>query len=159
GDEPTENDIRPILDFIVDQYAEARIDSVRLIYTVFKSSIVQEATNLALLPAKLEPRKSDQVKPAGDIDKIDEVDMNFEPDVETVVHHVTARLIESQIWQALLESLASEYAMRMMAMKNATDNANDLIDDYTLEYNTARQAAITQELAEITGGAEALSET
>ncbi|HET7630125.1 MAG TPA: ATP synthase F1 subunit gamma [Candidatus Saccharimonadales bacterium] len=158
GDEPTENDIRPILDYIVDGYAEAKIDSVHLIYTVFKSSITQEATNLALLPAHLEPRASDQIKPIDD-DKLPEIDMNFEPDVETVVHHVTARLIESQIWQALLESLASEYAMRMMAMKNATDNANDLIDDYTLEYNTARQAAITQELAEITGGAEALSET
>ncbi|HET8690459.1 MAG TPA: ATP synthase F1 subunit gamma [Candidatus Saccharimonadales bacterium] len=157
GDEPTENDIRPILDFIVDQYAEARIDSVRLIYTVFKSSITQEATNLALLPARLEPRASDQIKPE-DGDKLADIDMNFEPDVETVVQQITARLIESQIWQALLESLASEYAMRMMAMKNATDNANDLIDDYTLEYNTARQAAITQELAEITGGAEALKD-
>jgi F-type H+-transporting ATPase subunit gamma len=81
---------------------------------------------------------------------------NFEPDVETVVHQTAARLIEAQIWQALLESLASEHAMRALAMKNATDNANELIDDYTLEYNTARQAAITQELAEITGGAEAL---
>lgn len=157
GDEPTENDIRPILDFIVDSYTEAKIDSVHLIYTVFKSSITQEATNLPLLPAHLEPRASDKMKPDNG-DQPADVDMNFEPDVETVVHQVTARLIESQIWQALLESLASEYAMRMMAMKNATDNANDLIDDYTLEYNTARQTAITQELAEITGGAEALKD-
>ena len=82
---------------------------------------------------------------------------NFEPDVETVIDQVATRLIEAQIWQAVLESLASEHAMRMVAMKNATDNAKDLIDDYTLELNTARQAAITQELAEITGGAEALN--
>jgi F-type H+-transporting ATPase subunit gamma len=81
----------------------------------------------------------------------------FEPNVETVIDQVTTRLIEAQIWQALLESLASEHSMRMISMKNATDNANDLIDDYTLEYNTARQAGITQELAEITGGAEALN--
>jgi F-type H+-transporting ATPase subunit gamma len=83
--------------------------------------------------------------------------MNFEPDVETVVFNVAARLIEIQIWQGLLESSASEHSMRMIAMKSATDNATGLIDDYTLEYNTARQAAITQELAEITGGAEALN--
>jgi F-type H+-transporting ATPase subunit gamma len=82
---------------------------------------------------------------------------NFEPDVETVIDQVATRLIEAQVWQALLESIASEHAMRMMAMKNATDNAKDLIDDYTLALNTARQAAITQELAEITGGAEALN--
>ncbi len=83
---------------------------------------------------------------------------NFEPDVETVIDQVATRLIEAQIWQAVLESLASEHAMRMVAMKNATDNAKDLIDDYTLELNTARQASITQELAEITGGAEALKD-
>jgi len=82
---------------------------------------------------------------------------NFEPDVETVIEQVTTRLVEAQLWQAVLESLASEHSMRMISMKNATDNANDLIDDYTLEYNTARQSAITQELAEITGGAEAMN--
>jgi len=82
--------------------------------------------------------------------------MNFEPDLETVIHQIATRLIEVQIWQALLEGLACEHSMRMLAMKNATDNANNLIDDYTLEFNTARQDSITQELSEITGGAEAL---
>ncbi len=102
---------------------------------------------MQLLPARVEQD--------GDKPKLPDAS-NFEPDIETVIEQVTTRLIEAQIWQAVLESLASEHAMRMVAMKNATDNANDLIDDYTLEYNTARQAAITQELAEITGGAEAL---
>ena len=74
-----------------------------------------------------------------------------------MVEQATTRLIEAQIWQDILESLASEHAMRMLATKNATDNANDLIDDYTLELNNARQADITQELAEISGGAEALN--
>ena len=74
-----------------------------------------------------------------------------------MVEQVTTRLIEAQLWQAILESLASEHAMRMLATKNATDNANDLIEDYTLELNTARQADITQQLAEISGGAEALN--
>ena len=73
-----------------------------------------------------------------------------------VLDNVTERLLEVQLWQALLESIASEHSMRMLAMKNATDNASDLIDDLTLAFNTARQSAITQELAEITGGAEAM---
>jgi F-type H+-transporting ATPase subunit gamma len=147
GDQPTANDIRPILNTIIDEYVEEKIDEVHVLYTDFKSNLVQEATDLQLLPA-----------PLIDVDSEGPLDIsNFEPDVETVVAEVTTRLIEAQIWQAVLESLASEHAMRMMATKNATDNANDLISDYTLALNTARQAAITQELAEITGGAEALN--
>ncbi|HET7060529.1 MAG TPA: ATP synthase F1 subunit gamma [Candidatus Saccharimonadales bacterium] len=146
GDEPTANDLRPILNTVVQQYRDELIDDVRILYTKFKSNLVQDATSLQVLPA-----------PVIDNADVELTVSNFEPDVETVVHEVTTRLIEAQIWQAVLESLASEHAMRMMATKNATDNANDLIDDYTLELNTARQASITQELAEITGGAEALN--
>lgn len=146
GDEPTANDIRPILNTVVSKYADEEIDDVRIVYTVFKSNLVQEANNMQLLPAPV-PTDEEPDVPIS----------NFEPDAETVVNEVTTRLIEAQLWQAVLESAASEHAMRMMATKNATDNANDLIDDYTLELNTARQAAITQELAEITGGAEALN--
>jgi len=148
GDEPTENDIQPILNSLIEDYRDEKIDEVRVLYTVFKSSLTQEATNVPLLPARVDG--------SAEVASPDPV-MNFEPDVETVIHQTGARLIQAQIWQALLESLASEHAMRALAMKNATDNANELIDDYTLEYNTARQAAITQELAEITGGAEALN--
>lgn len=148
GDEPTERDIQPILTTVVESYRNETVDQVTVLYTQFQSSITQVATNLPLLPAKVEGT-SDAHPQDGSL-------MNFEPDVETVVHQIASRLIEVQIWQALLESLASEHAMRALAMKNATDNANELIDDYTLEYNTARQAAITQELSEITGGAEAL---
>jgi F-type H+-transporting ATPase subunit gamma len=147
GDQPTANDIRPILNTVIDEYKDEKIDEVHVIYTDFKSNLVQTATDLQLLPA-----------PLIDVDSDTPADIsNFEPDVETVVAEVTTRLVEAQIWQAVLESMASEHAMRMMATKNATDNANDLIKDYTLELNTARQAAITQELAEITGGAEALN--
>lgn len=146
GDHPTANDTRPILNTVMELYRDAKVDEVRLLYTEFKSTVVQEAQNLQLLPAEA-PEKAEDVVTAS----------NFEPDVETVIDQVTVRLIEAQIWQSVLESLASEHAMRMVAMKNATDNAKDLIDDYTLELNTARQAAITQELAEITGGAEALN--
>ncbi len=145
GDQPTANDVRPVLNTIIDQYANKHVDDVSVIYTVFKSTVVQNVQMLKLLPAEVVPGTTDNVQIS-----------NFEPDVETVINQTATRLIEAQVWQAVLESLASEHAMRMVAMKNATDNAKDLIDDYTLELNTARQASITQELAEITGGAEAL---
>lgn len=148
GDKPTQADIQPLLNSIVELYGSAATDEVDVLYTVHRSGVLQEAVEMPLLPARLEKPE----KPA----KVPQIAMNFEPDVATVIHHVATRLIEVQVWQALLESLASEHTMRMMAMKNATDNASDLIGDYTMAYNTARQAAITQELAEITGGAEAL---
>lgn len=152
GDEPTENDIRPIVASVVDEYKNEAVDEVHLLYTDFRSTISQLATDLPLLPAHLDEEAVAEAAKQQDVGL-----MNFEPDVETVVHNIASRLIELQIWQAILESLASEHSMRMLAMKNATDNASDLIQDYTLEYNTARQAAITQELAEITGGAEAMN--
>ena len=145
GDQPTANDIRPLLNTIVSQYSDETVDDVQFIYTEFKSNILQVAQSLQLLPAI--PVES------SDVPAISE----FEPDLETVVEQAITRLVEAQVWQAILESLASEHSMRMVAMKNATDNAKELIDDYTLELNTARQGAITQELAEITGGAEALN--
>jgi F-type H+-transporting ATPase subunit gamma len=151
ADQPTANDVRPILNTLMHEYTDETVDEVQLVYTMFKSNITQEAQALQLLPAsKADVAESDKTESGPAIS-------NFEPDVETVIEQITVRLVEAQLWQALLESLASEHSMRMLAMKNATDNANDLIEDYTLEYNTARQANITQELAEITGGAEALN--
>ena len=148
-DQPTANDVRPILTSLMAQYEQSKVDEVQLIYTMFKSNIVQEVQALQLLPATLDT--------VAGVPADNAVISNFEPDVETVIEQVTTRLVEAQLWQCVLESLASEHSMRMISMKNATDNANDLIDDYTLEYNTARQSAITQELAEITGGAEAMN--
>jgi F-type H+-transporting ATPase subunit gamma len=147
GDEPSANDLRPVLNTIVKQYRDGDVDDVRIIFTEFRSTVSQVALSQQLLPAQAV---------AADVSANAAIS-NFEPDVETVIDQVATRLIEAQVWQALLESIASEHAMRMIAMKNATDNAKDLIGDYTLELNTARQAAITQELAEITGGAEALN--
>lgn len=147
GDHPSQADIQPILRTVIDQYVNEIVDEVVIMYTVSRSGILQEAVSQPLLPADMN---------ADGVIERTISNMNFEPDVETVIQNVATRLIEVQIWQVILESLASEHAMRMIAMKNATDNASELIDDYTLEYNTARQAAITQELAEITGGAEAL---
>jgi F-type H+-transporting ATPase subunit gamma len=149
GDQPTANDVRPLLNTVIDAYESGEADEVVMIYTRSKSSISQEVRALPLLPARVEAAEA-----TSDVPPVS----NFEPDIETVIKQIATRLIEAEIWQSILEGLASEHAMRMVAMKNATDNANDLIGDYTLEYNTARQAAITQELAEITGGAEALND-
>jgi F-type H+-transporting ATPase subunit gamma len=147
-DHPTANDIRPILNTATASYRDQIVDDVQLLYTQFKSNLVQDATQLSLLPARFED--------TGETDTM--LNSTFEPSIEIVLDSITSRLLEVQIWQAMLESIASEHSMRMMAMKNATDNASDLIDDLTLAFNTARQAAITQELAEITGGAEAIQQ-
>ncbi|MDL2362816.1 MAG: ATP synthase F1 subunit gamma [Patescibacteria group bacterium] len=146
GDTPTANDVRPILNTVMDKFKSGDVDEVRVLFTAFKSTVSQEAKSLQLLPAPKIEGESSNIPIT-----------TFEPDIETVIDQVTIRLVEAQVWQGLLESLASEHAMRMLATKNATENANDLIDDYTLELNNARQADITQQLAEISGGAEALN--
>ena len=145
-DHPSSNEVRPLLNIVVEMYSEAKTDDVQLVFTQFKSNINQVTTKLGLLPARYEEMEG--VKPLDNT--------TFEPSISVVLGSVTERLLEVQLWQALLESIASEHSMRMLAMKNATDNATDLIADLTLAFNTARQAAITQELAEITGGAEAM---
>ncbi|HUA12969.1 MAG TPA: ATP synthase F1 subunit gamma [Candidatus Sulfotelmatobacter sp.] len=146
SDQPTVNEMRPLLTTVIDMYEKEQVDDVEVIYTIYHSAVSQQAVTLEVLPAPAPDRQEG----ASSVN-------NFEPDIEAVIEEATTRLVEAQIWQAILESLASEHAMRMIATKNATDNANELIGDYTLELNTARQAAITQELAEISGGVEALT--
>lgn len=147
GNQPSANDLRPILNTVMDNFGDKNVDEVSVLYTKFVSQLTQTAESQMLLPAHA----------STDMDEHGTIS-NFEPDVETVVEKTVVRLIEAQLWQALLESTASEHSMRMVAMRNATDNAGDLIDDYTLELNTARQGKITQELAEISGGVEALKD-
>lgn len=145
-DHPTENDLRPIVTTMIEQFTDQTIDAVEIIYTEYINSINQVATTKQLLPAGFqETEVSETVAQA-----------SFEPSAEEVLEAVTHRLIEVQLFQAYLDSVASEHSMRMIAMKNATDNAGDLIDDLTLAMNKVRQSAITQELAEISGGAEAM---
>jgi F-type H+-transporting ATPase subunit gamma len=145
---PDANELQPIVTAAVQMYIEQTIDAVDVIYTDFKSTVSQQVQTTRLLPAGFEEEQvTEQVRLA-----------EFEPSEEAVLENATLRLIEAQLLQALLESFASEESMRMLAMKNATDNATELVDDLTLVFNNARQAAITQELAEITGGAEAMSE-
>lgn len=143
---PTSNDIRPILNTLIDKFLKREVDAVDVIFTDYKTSITQIVRSQRLLPAAFQ-----QIEIEPDLERA-----TFEPSVQAVLESITVRLVEAQLNQAFSEAQASEQSMRMMAMKNATDNANDLIDDLTLAFNTARQAAITQELAEITGGAEAI---
>lgn len=146
--DPDANELQPIVSAAVQMYIEETIDAVDVIYTKFNSTVSQEVSTMHLLPAGFEEEQvNEQIRLA-----------DFEPNESAVLENATLRLIESQLLQTMLESFASEYSMRMLAMKNATDNATDLVEDLTLAFNNARQAAITQELAEITGGAEAMSE-
>lgn len=147
-EQPTANNIRPILNTIINLFTQRKVDAVDVIYTDYKTSITQIVRSRRLLPAAFQDI---EIEP--DLERA-----TFEPSVQRVLEGLTVRLIEAQLNQAFSEAQASEQSMRMMAMKNATDNANDLIDDLTLVFNTARQAAITQELAEITGGAEAIQQ-
>lgn len=146
SEQPTAEDIGGLLASIFEHFKIGQVDAIDVIYTDYKSSIVQEVTLKRVLPAAFT-----EVPISHDLE-----DALFEPSPEAVLEQVTERLVESQLLQAILESQASEQSARMMAMKTASDNANELIDDLTLEANTARQASITQELAEITGGAEAM---
>jgi F-type H+-transporting ATPase subunit gamma len=145
-EKPTENDLRPLVASLIDEFVNKDVDAVEVIYTEYKNSITQIAATKELLPAGFqETEVSKAVAQAA-----------FEPSAEEVLEATTKRLIEVQLYQAYLDSVASEHSMRMIAMKNATDNAGDLIDDLTLEMNKVRQAGITQELSEISGGVEAM---
>lgn len=147
-DKPDGSELRAILDSARTLFTSGEVDAVDVIYTDFVSSISQVAKIMRVMPAGFEPAVEAGVA----------TDVTYEPSTEEVVDGVAYRLVGAQIYQALLDSRASEHSMRMMAMKNASDNASDLIEDLTLEMNKARQGAITQELAEISGGVEALSE-
>lgn len=147
-DRPDGGELIGIMDSIREKFTSGEVDAVDIVYTDFVSSVVQNAMVTRVLPAGV---NADDV-PAG------ARDVTYEPSAEEVLDGIAYRLVEAQIFQALLDARASEHNMRMVAMKNATDNASDLIDDLTLEMNKARQAAITQELAEISGGVEAISE-
>lgn len=152
-DKPTADDLRPILSTTVGLFANGEVDAVDIVHTKFVSTVVQQVEVKRLLPAGMDAAPSEQsVEPAAVTMELPKV----EPSVTVLLQSVTTRLLDAQIYQALLEAAASEHSMRMLAMKNATDNASDIIEDLTLEFNNARQAAITQELAEITGGAEAM---
>ncbi|NCO10416.1 ATP synthase F1 subunit gamma [Candidatus Saccharibacteria bacterium] len=148
SDRPGESQLHAILESVRTLFTSGEVDAVDVLYTDFINSVRQDAVMRRVLPAGFEPANEPGVAS----------DVLYEPSVETVLDGIAYRLVGAQIYQALLDARASEHSMRMMAMKSATDNASDLIDDLTLAMNKARQSAITQELAEISGGVEALND-
>lgn len=140
------HEMQATLDTAYDLFVSGEVDAVDVIYTEFVSSVLQTPRTERLLPAGKAVEADDTLAS----------EVIFEPDATTVLEQVVYRLLGAQLFQALLDARASEHSMRMMAMKNATDNASDLIDDLTLAMNKARQGAITQELAEISSGSEAM---
>ncbi len=146
-DHPTGTELQAIIGTAIAAFTSGEVDAVDLVYTEFVSSMTQTPHVHRILPAGFTKTKvTDFVR-----------DALYEPSTAVVLDAIAKRLVEAQLYQALLDARASEHSMRMLAMKNATDNATDLADDLTLAMNKARQAAITQELAEISGGAEALN--
>ena len=130
----------------VDELLEAEIDAVYVAYAQFVSTMVQKPVVLPILP----------VEPAA-IPSAQNVDYIYEPSPQVVLAGLLSRFVEMQIYHAILEAIASEQSARMVAMRNATENGRELIDDLTLMYNKARQESITKELLDITGGVAALT--
>jgi F-type H+-transporting ATPase subunit gamma len=146
GDQPSLLDTLPISRCIIDDYTSGTIDAAYLAYTQFISTMTQKPLVQPILP----------VEPAV-IPQAQNVDYIYEPDPQAVLAGLLPRFVEMQIYHAILESIASEQSARMVAMRNATDNAKELVDDLTLMYNKARQESITRELLDIAGGVAALS--
>ena len=147
GDAPSMDSLRPIIDIALQDFTAGRVDAVYLIYTKFVNTLNQQPEVLQILPitAPEDVTAEEQVQ-----------DYIFEPDPQTVLQALLPRYIETQVYQALLESVASEHSARMVAMRAASDNANDFINELTLTLNKARQAQITREVSEIAAGAAAL---
>ena len=161
ADDPDANVFAPVLEFIVEGIAETKFSSVDLIYTEFRSTMNQQVTKLQLIPVSASDDDKadlpDQVSATPKKDNLVETVFEFEPDAEAVLESALRLYFESSLRRARVESAASEHAMRMMSMNNANRNAGDLIDNLTLDLNATRQAAITQEMAEIIGGANAIT--
>lgn len=151
GDNISYAHAKEIGQYVIQMYEEGATDEVYLVYARFVNALRQVPTIVKLLP--LEPPKSDDGESSG---REFIADYIYEPSADEILTSLLPRYIESQIYHALLESKASEHGARMTAMGTATDNASELIDSLTLRMNKARQAAITNEILEIVGGAEAL---
>lgn len=148
ADVPETNVFAPVLETIQNGMADGQFKSVQVLYTKFNTSLSQTASQFQLLPIALDQ--------SGDDKATDPTVYEFEPLIESVLEEALRIYFEARLMAARIESATSENAMRMIAMGNAHRNASDLADDLTLELNSVRQAAITQEIAEITGGAEAI---
>lgn len=154
SDRPGIDDARRIAGAATSAFAEGRVDQVRLVFTRYESAMTQRPTVVQLLPLPREEldELSDDQRQDGSRPQYE-----FEPEPSDILGLLVPRYVEGNILQGLLEAAASEHAARRRAMKAATDNADELIDDLTRTFNQARQAEITTEIMEVVGGAEALS--
>jgi len=149
GDKPNVNDLIGSIKIMLDSYSDGHIDRLFLVHNVFVNSMTQKPQVVQLLPAT-------GIKMAeGELQKY--WDYIYEPGADELLDDVLMRYIESQVYRGAVENLACEMAAKMVAMRSATDNAGEIIDGLQLKYNKARQAAITQEISEIVGGAAAVS--
>jgi F-type H+-transporting ATPase subunit gamma len=152
-------DITPIARTVMEGFISGHYDVVYLAHTDFINTLVQRPAIWQLLPIRtLELGVTPISQYRGQTPPVSTVEYIYEPDPRTILDSVLPRFTELQIYQAILEALASEHSARMVAMRNATENANELLADLTLTYNLARQEAITKEMLDIAGGAEALSQ-
>ena len=148
GDTPGINELLGVVKVMLDAFYQGEIDALHIVYNEFVNTMTQTPVVEQLLPL---PTAEEDSKALGH-----HWDYIYEPDAKELLDALLERYIELQAYQAVVENIACEQAAKMIAMKNATDNAGDLIKEFQLAYNKARQAAITQELAEIVGGAAAI---
>ena len=148
GEQPTMTDLIGSIKIMLDGFAEGRIDRLYVVSNKFVNTMTQQPTVEQLVPLAVDEGLEG--------DRLGSWDYIYEPDAQQLLDALIVRYIESQVYQAVVENSACEQAARMIAMKNATDNAGDLIDNLQLVDNKARQAAITQEISEIVGGAAAV---
>jgi F-type H+-transporting ATPase subunit gamma len=146
GDTPSIADLLGVVKLMLDAYNDEKIDALYIAYNEFVNTMTQKPVMRQLLPLPLNEDDKEQ----------HHWDYIYEPDAKELLDSLLTRYIEMQVYQAVVENIACEQAAKMVAMKSATDNAGELIKEFQLAYNKARQAAITQELAEIVGGSAAL---
>jgi F-type H+-transporting ATPase subunit gamma len=160
-DRPAYQNARQIADDLIAAYVEGRVDRVEVFYNGFVSALTQEVRHETLLPLQQAQLFGTDSDPQDDADDQDPQQGRalwiYEPEPDQILRRLAPDYVEVSIYRALLESTASEHGARMTAMRNASDNASELIDDLTLEANRQRQAEITQEIMEVVAGAEGLS--
>lgn len=162
GDSPEIQDIIGPVKVMLDAYSEGRMDALGMVHNVFVNSMTQQPRFVRLLPLTRQDEnflgeyKLEALEPEVEADLTHYWDYIYEPDAKDVLDALLMRYIESLVYRGVVENIACEQAARMVAMKSATDNAGNLIDELQLAYNKARQAAITQEISEIVGGAAAV---
>jgi F-type H+-transporting ATPase subunit gamma len=155
---PSINEITPIARAIMDDFLRGEVDQVMLVYTEFVSLISQRPRVRQLLPLTMAGMAESAGATASANGSGPRTEYIYEPSAIGLLNAILPRFTETQVYQAILEALASEHSARMVAMRNATDNAKALVQDLTLTYNKARQLSITSDLLDIAGGAEALAQ-